>query len=59
MQRYTTEEIAEHFKVSIKTINRWRNEQQIPSMTIGGVIRFDLMAVEEAIDKRHTLKSKY
>lgn len=58
LRKVTAKELAENLSVSEVTVYRWASEQVIPSMQIGGVLRFDLFEVEKAIKERHTLKAK-
>ncbi len=37
----TAEAIAETFQVKVSTIKRWARENQIPSVKVGGTVRFD------------------
>ena len=42
-------ELAEHFKVSIRTVSVWDKLRLIPRIKVGHVIRYDPKAVTEAI----------
>ena len=43
----TKEEIAEQFKVSTKTVERWCESMGMPYVQIGNVIRFEEYEVNE------------
>jgi len=45
------EDIAKHFSVSISTVRAWIRQNLIPSLKIGGVYRFKISEVEEAMRK--------
>jgi len=45
------EDIAKHFSVSISTVRAWIRQSLIPSLKIGGVYRFKISEVEEAMRK--------
>jgi excisionase family DNA binding protein len=45
------EEIAKHFAVSVSTVRAWIRQDLIPALKIGGVYRFKISEVEEAIRK--------
>lgn len=43
------EGVAKHFSVSISTVRTWIRHDLIPSLKIGGVYRFKLSEVEQAL----------
>jgi excisionase family DNA binding protein len=45
------EDVAKHFAVSVSTVRAWIRQDLIPSLKIGGVYRFKITEVEEAIRK--------
>ena len=45
----TKQELAEHYKVSRRTISYWMSRKTIPYVRIGNVVRFDLAKVDEAL----------
>ena len=45
------EGVAKHFAVSISTVRMWIRQGLIPALKIGGVYRFKLSEVEEAMRK--------
>lgn len=44
-------EVAENFKVSVKTVRRWIN-QGLPNLKIGNVLRFKMDEVEKWIGEK-------
>ena len=51
----TLKEIAEYYKVHENTIRNWI-EDNMPSIKIGRVLRFDLQAVEEWIANKNEVR---
>lgn len=47
----TTEEVAETFKVSERTIRRWANQGILKGKKIGGILRFSKDEVVRVINK--------
>jgi excisionase family DNA binding protein len=45
------EDIAKHFSVSISTVRAWIRQDLIPALKLGGVYRFKVSEVEEAMRK--------
>ena len=45
------EDIAKHFSVSISTVRAWIRQGLIPALKLGGVYRFKVSEVEEAMRK--------
>lgn len=45
------EGVAKHFAVSVSTVRQWIRQDLIPALKIGGVYRFKLSEVEEAMRK--------
>lgn len=45
------EGVAKHFSVSISTVRAWIRQDLVPSLKIGGVYRFKISEVEEALRK--------
>ena len=45
------EDIAKHFAVSISTVRAWIRQDLIPALKLGGVYRFKISEVEEAMRK--------
>ena len=42
-------ELAEHYKISTRTVDNWIANRQIPFRKIGALVRFDLAKVDEAL----------
>jgi excisionase family DNA binding protein len=42
-------ELAKHFNVSPRTVQRWRNDRILPFYRIGNVILFDLAEADRAL----------
>jgi excisionase family DNA binding protein len=47
------EAVAKHFAVSISTVRAWIRQDLVPSLKLGGVYRFKLSEVEQALRKLH------
>ena len=46
----TARDVAEHFGVTVETVNRWVRERRIPHIRISRrVVRFDLVDVEHVL----------
>lgn len=45
------EGVAKHFAVSISTVRAWLRQSMVPSLKVGGVYRFRLSEVEDALRK--------
>jgi len=45
------EDIAKHFSVSVSTVRGWIRQDLIPALKIGGVYRFKISEVEQALRK--------
>ena len=45
------EGVAKHFSVSISTVRAWLRQNLVPSLKIGGVYRFKISEVEQALRK--------
>jgi len=45
------EGVAKHFSVSISTVRAWIRQSLVPSLKIGGVYRFKISEVEQALRK--------
>ena len=45
------EDIAKHFSVSVSTVRSWIRQDLIPALKLGGVYRFKISEVEEALRK--------
>jgi excisionase family DNA binding protein len=45
------EDVAKHFAVSVSTVRAWLRQNLIPSLKVGGVYRFKLNEVDEALRK--------
>jgi excisionase family DNA binding protein len=43
------EDVAKHFAVSISTVRAWIRQDLIPALKFGGVYRFKISEVEEAM----------
>ena len=43
------EEVAKHFSMSVSTVRAWIRQDLIPSLKIGGVYRFKISEVEQAL----------
>ena len=43
------EDVAKHFAVSVSTVRAWIRKNQIPHLKLGGVYRFRLSSIEEAL----------
>jgi excisionase family DNA binding protein len=57
MQRMTRKDIAKHFQVAVRTIDRWKAENVIPFIKIGDNVRFDLWDVAEHVRKKHLVRA--
>ena len=53
MRPLTTAEMAEHYKVSVKTFTRQVKEKKIPHTLIGRAMRFDLAKVGAYLEAHH------
>mgnify|MGYP003341328593 FL=1 len=45
------EDVAKHFAVSISTVRAWIRQDLVPALKIGGVYRFKISEVEQALRK--------
>ena len=45
------EDVAKHFAVSVSTVRAWIRQDLVPALKIGGVYRFKISEVEQAIRK--------
>ena len=45
------EDVAKHFAVSVSTVRSWIRQDLIPALKLGGVYRFKISEVEEALRK--------
>lgn len=45
------EDIAKHFSVSVSTVRSWIRQNLIPALKLGGVYRFKISEVEQALRK--------
>ena len=45
------EDIAKHFSVSVSTVRSWIRQDLIPALRLGGVYRFKISEVEQALRK--------
>ena len=45
------EDVAKHFAVSISTVRAWIRQNLIPALKLGGVYRFKISEVEQAMRK--------
>ena len=45
------EDIAKHFSVSVSTVRSWIRQDLIPALKLGGVYRFKISEVEQALRK--------
>jgi excisionase family DNA binding protein len=43
------EGVAKHFSVSVSTVRAWIRQDLIPSLKLGGVYRFKITEVEQAL----------
>lgn len=43
------EDVAKHFAVSVSTVRSWIRANKIPHLKLGGVYRFRLSSVEDAL----------
>jgi len=43
------EGLAKHFSVSVSTVRAWIRQDLVPSLKIGGVYRFKISEVEQAL----------
>jgi excisionase family DNA binding protein len=48
---YSLREVARYLNVSRSTVRRLVETAQIPSMRVGGQLRFDILAVRAAIER--------
>ena len=45
------EDVAKHFAVSVSTVRSWIRQDLIPALKLGGVYRFKISEVEQALRK--------
>ena len=45
------EDVAKHFAVSVSTVRSWIRQDLVPALKLGGVYRFKISEVEEALRK--------
>ena len=45
------EDVAKHFAVSVSTVRAWIRQSLIPALKLGGVYRFKISEVEQALRK--------
>ena len=45
------EDVAKHFSVSVSTVRAWIRQSLIPALKLGGVYRFKISEVEQALKK--------
>jgi excisionase family DNA binding protein len=45
------EDVAKHFSVSVSTVRAWIRQNLIPALKLGGVYRFKISEVEQALKK--------
>lgn len=45
------EDVAKHFAVSVSTVRAWIRQDLVPALKVGGVYRFKISEVEQAIRK--------
>jgi len=45
------EDVAKHFSVSVSTVRAWIRQNFIPALKLGGVYRFKISEVEQALKK--------
>lgn len=55
---YTPREIAEHFKVSIKVIQKWIREGKLKAIRLGNVWRVPESALQEFIKLNRPVEKK-
>lgn len=58
MGRLTKRDVADHYQVSLRTIDNWMKDQLIPFFRIGDNVRFDLFDVDAAVRRNHLLEAK-
>ena len=49
----TKREVAELFRVSLRTVSNWMRRGIVPFIRIGSVVRFDPDAVRKAVEAYH------
>jgi excisionase family DNA binding protein len=48
---WTREDVANHYRVSIRTVGEWIAARRIPFLRIGRAVRFRPESVEKALEK--------
>jgi excisionase family DNA binding protein len=48
---WTREDVAKHYRVSIRTVGAWIASRRIPALRIGRTVRFRPDAVAKALEK--------
>src|SRR5262249_40116113 len=51
--------VAQHFNVSVRTVDNWMNKGLIPYIRIGRSLRLKLSDVDEAMNRRVRIASRY
>jgi excisionase family DNA binding protein len=52
-------EMAEHFKISLRTLHGWMKKGAIPYVRLGRSVRFKLSQVDEAVNRRFKAEVRY
>lgn len=48
---WTRDDVARHYRVSVRTVGNWIAERRIPTLKIGKAVRFRPDSVERALNK--------
>src|SRR5688500_3798200 len=52
----TKEEVAKHFRVTVRTIENWQRRGVVPYVKIGKVVRFKVSDIEKYWSKHFTVR---
>jgi excisionase family DNA binding protein len=52
IEMLTSQEVADMLRVNIETVRRWARNGDLPTVTLGTAIRFDMADIKKFIAKR-------
>ena len=52
-------EVAQHFKISRRTVDNWMSNGCLPFIRLGRNVRFKLSQVDEAMHRRHGIQGRW
>jgi len=52
-------ELAQHFKISRRTVDNWMSKGSLPYIRIGRNVRFKLSEADEALNRRHRIQGRW